>query len=128
MRKILFAAALAGLAAAAPAHAWQGGRVLFVHSLSDPVKISIDGVSMGAVAPDGTLDRPLAAGVHTIAVETASGERRSATWTFRPETLADAKGARYWCIYLQKGETPKVAGVFTVIQQEFCGMMVEAPA
>lgn len=127
MRKILVAAVLCSLLSAGTAQAWQGGRVFFAHSLSEPVKVQIDGAAMGAVGPDGNLDIPFAAGVHTIVVEAASGERRSATWTFRPETLAEAKGDRYWCIYLQKGETPQTPGVFTVIQKDFCGLYVEAP-
>jgi len=128
LRKVLVFAALGSLMMAGAAHAWQGGRVFFAHNLSAPVKVLIDGAPVGTVTTDGALDVSLAPGVHTVVVEAASGARLTGTWTFRPESLADAKGGRYWCLYLQKGATPDTLGQLVMVPANLCGLYVEAPS
>jgi hypothetical protein len=95
--------ALAGAAGAAP-----GGPVLHISShLPAAAKVSVDGRPVVVAPGYGSVETPIAAGPHVLAVTAPGGVAYRRPLNLRPQILMHWHGRAYWCVnLLREGVEP----------------------
>ncbi|MFI4934340.1 MAG: hypothetical protein ACHP7N_06955 [Caulobacterales bacterium] len=98
--KLIVVAALA-LAVAAPAAGAGPKLVLHISShLPGAAKVSIDGAAAITAPGEGSVDAPIAAGVHSLEVTAAGGVAYQGKLELKTAQLMRWHGAGYWCVNL----------------------------
>ena len=70
----------------------------FANLLAAPVQVEIDGKAVLTVDPDMVKSVPLPPGEHVIKVITDDGSSYAKPYQLDAATLAEAKGAKWWCM------------------------------
>ena len=103
---VLSGAILAGFAGAGAAQAADLPKLYFANGLDAAVSVTVDDHALGQLPAKTVNTVALTPGEHVILVTMQDGSSVSKPYTLDTASLADSKGAKWWCIVV----APKSAG------------------